>query len=174
MKLCFRARAKSRAGRLRHCANTFYIEAPPSKTPFLASFALAKLVRAGTPLYLSNNSLCRPRRTPSAQLCTLAIVRSAIVSACPVHVVRQPVRLSCRVFPVTLLFRTCLKSSQKKRYEGQYDELQCCSKGAFAVLPKSPLFFKPCKTSLYDPPFGNNCKCMQFIAFDYLYRYPLS
>ena len=70
--------------------------------------------------------------------------------------------------------RTCLKSSQKKHYEGQYDELQCCSKGAFAVLPKSPLFFKPCKTSLYDPPFGNNCKCMQFIAFDYLYRYPLS
>ena len=70
--------------------------------------------------------------------------------------------------------RTRLKSSQKKRYEGQYDELQCCSKGAFAVLPKSPLFFKPCKTSLYDPPFGNNCKCMQFIAFDYLYRYPLS
>ena len=70
--------------------------------------------------------------------------------------------------------RTRLKSSQKKRCEGQYDELQCCSKGAFAVLPKSSLFFKPCKTSLYDPPFGNNCKCMQFIAFDYLYRYPLS
>ena len=70
--------------------------------------------------------------------------------------------------------RTCLKSSQKKRCEGQYDELQCCRKDAFAVLPKSPLFFKPCKTSLYDPPFGNNCKCMQFIAFDYLYRYPLS
>lgn len=70
--------------------------------------------------------------------------------------------------------RTCLKSSQKNRYEGQYDELQCSRKGTFAVLPKSPLFFKPCKTSLYDPPFGNNCKCMQFIAFDYLYRYPLS
>ena len=76
--------------------------------------------------------------------------------------------------PASARVRTCLKSSQKKRYEGQYDELQCCSKGAFAVLPKSPLFFKPCKTSLYDPPFGNNCKCMQFIAFDYLYRYPLS
>ena len=39
----------------------FYIEAPPSKTPFPASFAPAKLMRAVTPLYLSNNSLCRPQ-----------------------------------------------------------------------------------------------------------------
>ena len=39
----------------------FYIEAPPSKTPFPASFALAKLVRAVTPLYLSTPFLCRPQ-----------------------------------------------------------------------------------------------------------------
>ena len=39
----------------------FYIDAPTCKTPFPASFAPAKLVRAVTPLYLSNNSLCRPQ-----------------------------------------------------------------------------------------------------------------
>ena len=39
----------------------FYIETPPSKTPFPASFAPAILVRAVTPLYLSNNFLCRPQ-----------------------------------------------------------------------------------------------------------------
>ena len=43
---------------LHECA--FYVE-PPFKTPFPASFAPAKLVRAVTPLYLSNNSLCRPQ-----------------------------------------------------------------------------------------------------------------
>ena len=70
--------------------------------------------------------------------------------------------------------RTCLKSSQKKCYEGQYDELQCCRKGAFAVLPKSPLFFKPCKTSLYNPPLWNNFKSIHFIAFGYRYIYLVS
>ena len=43
---------------LHECA--FYVE-PPYKTLFPASFAPAKLVRAVTPLYLSNNSLCRPQ-----------------------------------------------------------------------------------------------------------------
>ena len=44
---------------LHECA--FYVERHPYKTPFPASFAPAKLVRAVTPLYLSNNSLCRPQ-----------------------------------------------------------------------------------------------------------------
>ena len=39
----------------------FFVEPHPCKTPFPASFALAKLVRAVSPLYLSNNSLCRPQ-----------------------------------------------------------------------------------------------------------------
>ena len=39
----------------------FFMEPHPCKTPFPASFALAKLVRAVTPLYLSNTSLCRPQ-----------------------------------------------------------------------------------------------------------------
>ena len=37
------------------------VEPHPYKTPFSASFAPAKLARAVTPLYLSNNSLCRPQ-----------------------------------------------------------------------------------------------------------------
>ena len=44
---------------LHECA--FYVEQHPYKTPYPASFAPAKLVRAVTPLYLSNNSLCRPQ-----------------------------------------------------------------------------------------------------------------
>ena len=44
----------------------FYVE-PPYKTPFPASFAPAKLVRAVTPLYLSNNFLCRPQINRAVQ-----------------------------------------------------------------------------------------------------------
>ena len=49
---------------LHECA--FYVE-PPYKTPFPASFAPAKLVRAVTPLYLSNNSLRRPQINRAVQ-----------------------------------------------------------------------------------------------------------
>ena len=38
-----------------------------AKTPLTASFAPAKLVRAVTPLYLSNNSLCRPQINRAVQ-----------------------------------------------------------------------------------------------------------
>ena len=43
------------------CTNALFTWPPPYKTPFPASFAPAKLVRAVTPLYLSNNFLCRPQ-----------------------------------------------------------------------------------------------------------------
>ena len=45
----------------------FFVEPHPCKTQFPASFALAKLVRAVTPLYLSNNSLCRPQINRAVQ-----------------------------------------------------------------------------------------------------------
>ena len=43
------------------------VEPYPCKTPFSASFAPAKLARAVTPLYLSNNSLCRPQINRAVQ-----------------------------------------------------------------------------------------------------------
>jgi len=50
---------------LRECA--FYVEPHSHKIRFSASFAPAKLVRAVTPLYLSNTTLCRPQINRAVQ-----------------------------------------------------------------------------------------------------------
>ena len=68
--------------------------------------------------------------------------------------------------PPARTLRACSSSFDEDSEECENGHVSAGIELSFAVFPKAAGFFEPAEGALDDPPFGQDCERMEFIAFD--------